>query len=187
MASYPAQPSPFIRSGWVASQLIPNPEYHASALTFLGGNNPRAAMGFGPGLMGGNNNPQAALGFGPGFMGGATPASNPQVSGVPNVSGGVFQTPPASLGGNVQGGSNFPAWMTSLLSQMGISNPTGSAANQPSFLPKGQPALTQQASQAPAGSGFNTPQFWSTAPKKKKKGLFDWALDLSPGSPTLFT
>lgn len=156
--AYPAQPSPFIRSGWVASQLIPNPDYHASALTFLGGQ---------------------------------APASNPRVSGVPQISGSSLQTPPSALFSQPAPQpqtSNFPDWMTSLLSQMGFSgNLPTSAANQPNFLPKGTPALRQEASQSPPNvNPYGTPMFGSTAKKKKDRGLFGTILDLSPGSPTIF-
>lgn len=154
--AYPNQTSPFLRSGWVANQLIPNPEYHSSALTFLGG----------------------------------SPASNPQVSGTPQVSGSTLQTPPASLGGfgaPQQQTTNFPAWLTSLLSQMGMSGMGNEKINpvNPAVLPKA-PALEQVASKAPVADQFNTPQFGYTGPRKKKGGLFSTLLDLSPGSPTLF-
>src|SRR6185369_16250313 len=173
--AYPAQPNPFIRSGWVANQLLPNPAFHASALTYLGG----------------GWNPQAALG---GLAGGASPASNPQVSGTPTVNGSTLSQPPNALGGSgpasilgVQSNFNFPDWMTSLLQQMGMTG-TGQgsiAPVNPAVLPKA-PALEQVASKAPVADQFNTPQFGYTGPRKKKGGLFATLLDLSPGSPTLF-
>lgn len=168
--AYPAQPNPFIRSGWVASQLLPNPAFHASALTYLGGANPQAALG--------------------GFAGGLSPASNPQVSGTPTVNGSTLSQPPNALGGSgpasilgVQSNFNFPDWMTSLLQQMGMSG-TGQGTIKPvdpKVLPKA-PMFQQLSSIAPRQQQIVGDQ----TPKKKGQGLFGWALDLSPGSPTLF-
>lgn len=167
--AYPAQPSPFIRSGWVANQLLPNPEYHASALTYLGG----------------GWNPQSALGGG--FAGGTVPASNPQVSGMPAVNASTLSQAPNSLApmgvvGKLQASTNFPEWMNSLLQQMGMSGMIGStipAANTPAAIPTGQPALTQVANKN-TSPAYLTPQFGqnsSNISRKKRGGLFGFLMD----------
>jgi len=114
------------------------------------------------------------------YLGGSvgTPASQPAVSGTPRVNGQTLSTAPNSLY-NQQASWQMPEWLNKLLFNTGV--PEQTAAPKPAQTT----ALQQQASVAPAGTGFSTPQS-GYKQFKKPRGLFGTILDLSPGSPTGF-
>lgn len=107
------------------------------------------------------------------YLGGATPASRPQVSGIPPITGQSLQRPPNAL----QPQQNYqpPDWLNQLLFGTGV-------GQQPTVAKPPGPALTQEASIAPRQA-----QIYGPRPQpKKSRGLFNTILDLSPGSPTGF-
>lgn len=103
--AYPVAPSPFLRSGWNSSMLIPNPEYHASALSYLGGSAPPT---------------QAAPAIQQRYFSGA---SNPTIGGLNQFSGSQYSPPDwlsrllfggglPGVNGTQPGNGQIPSWVS---------------------------------------------------------------------------
>ena len=146
---YPTGPSPYMRSGWNSSLLIPNPEYHASALTYLGGTQPPTSAA-----------PVISQRY---FSG----QGNPAVGGIGNTSGGGY-TPPDWLTTLLFGGG-LPGTYGQ---QNNVSGQTPSAV-------KGQQIALQQVANPANTLANMGPQAYFGPPKPKQKGLFQKILGFS--------
>lgn len=130
---YPTGPSPYMRSGWNSSLLIPNPEYHASALTYLGGSQPPTSAA-----------PVISQRY---FSG----QGNPAVGGIGSTSGGGYQPPDwltTLLFGGGLPGTNTPQSVPSgqtpsavkgqQIALQQVANPTNTLANMGPQVHMGQ-------------------------------------------------